>query len=372
MPSGLSWLTGRADAGPFMLYRRCFGFVIVLEILWFSDHAAEIMSQGFSPVAPAELPFDVPLTPLSLDLALVVGCFMSVCFVALEPSCWTSAPLLIVYAYLRISDFTNWNNHYYLNILELSLFTITDFEYSPRGLNDDVSRVTELSRRGPEMMDTAESLLMTSEEQTGFDASHGLSGEPESLLSSSDHDKELRRFLVHTVPSWFYFAFRFLICWTYFMAGMSKISEAWLSGYITETMLHNWDFPLVHMLADSAAGDIEVLREKTHDYVMRTQDDASRLMRWAALIGEQMQKDGQHLVDQIAEQAVHSQKLAQKMVDTATKQALMAHTLATKSLDAARKAEFAKAMQHLADEPKKASFAVSPGTPYDSHAVIID
>lgn len=46
MPSGLSWLTGRADAGPFMLYRRCFGFVIVLEILWFSDHAAEIMSQG--------------------------------------------------------------------------------------------------------------------------------------------------------------------------------------------------------------------------------------------------------------------------------------------------------------------------------------
>lgn len=178
----------------------------------------------------------------------MLGCFMSVCFVALEPSCWTSAPLLIVYAYLRISDFTNWNNHYYLNILELSLFTITDFEYSPRGLNDDVSRVTELSRRGPEMMDTAESLLMTSEEQTGFDASHGLSGEPESLLSSSDHDKELRRFLVHTVPSWFYFAFRFLICWTYFMAGMSKISEAWLSGYITETMLHNWDFPLVHML----------------------------------------------------------------------------------------------------------------------------
>ncbi|KAF4749838.1 hypothetical protein FOZ62_006829, partial [Perkinsus olseni] len=40
-----SWLTGRSDGRPFMLYRRCFGFVILLELLWFSDHAAEIMSQ---------------------------------------------------------------------------------------------------------------------------------------------------------------------------------------------------------------------------------------------------------------------------------------------------------------------------------------
>ncbi|KAF4701583.1 hypothetical protein FOZ63_005304, partial [Perkinsus olseni] len=53
---------------------------------------------------------------------------------------------------------------------------------------------------------------------------------------------------VGTVPSWQYFVFRFLLCWTYFMAGVSKISEAWLSGYITETMLHNWDFPFVEVL----------------------------------------------------------------------------------------------------------------------------
>ncbi|KAF4753224.1 hypothetical protein FOZ63_025072, partial [Perkinsus olseni] len=115
---------------------------------------------GFSPVAPAELPFDVPLTPFTLDLALIVGCFVSVCFVALEPSCWTSLTLLIVYSYLRVSDFTNWNNHYYLNILELALFTITDSEYAPSGPSDDHNHSADLKgRERPEVMDTADSLL---------------------------------------------------------------------------------------------------------------------------------------------------------------------------------------------------------------------
>lgn len=118
------------------------------------------------------------VTHFYVDLALFIGIFSSIQFI-FNHNFWNSIVLFLSYSFLRCIHYYHWNNHYYLNMLELILFTIMS--------------------------------IPATETTTGL-----------------------------IIPIWHYYIIQLLFGSVYFFAGLSKISTSWIKGDIAETMIENY------------------------------------------------------------------------------------------------------------------------------------
>lgn len=173
-------MTTPVSAWPMTYYRRWFGFIILLELLYMTDTIMHVIYEKWEPCyVPIFRDLDIPITHNLVDGAIFVGMFLSLLFVF--DKIFTNAVLqtflnvglFLTYTYLRIIHFYNWNNHYYLNMLVLGLFC-----FIPGG-------------------------------------------------------SRLRR------PLWEYQLIQFFYGTVYFFAGVSKISSAWVEGVVAESMIDN-------------------------------------------------------------------------------------------------------------------------------------
>jgi hypothetical protein len=167
---------------PLTLYRRIFGAIILLELLFMTDGIIHVYYEKWEPCfVPLFRELGIPVTHQYVDYALYIGMFCAVLFMFDKALPFDSlqyivnATLLVVYSYLRIIHFYSWNNHYYLNMLVLAIF-----QFIP----------------------------------------------PERKNVSSR-------------PLWEYQILQLFYGSVYFFAGLSKISSSWLDGTIAETMILN-------------------------------------------------------------------------------------------------------------------------------------
>ena len=162
-------------------YRRVFGFIILLELLFMTDTIIHIYYENWEPCfIPILRSWEIPVTHYYVDLALYMGMFLSLCFVCdrvFPPMLnhFVNIGLFLVYTYLRVIHFYNWNNHYYLNMIMLFMFI---------------------------------------------------------FIPGHDESRKFR-------PLWEYHAFQYLFGTVYFFAGVSKYSSAWLDGRVADTMTEN-------------------------------------------------------------------------------------------------------------------------------------
>ena len=173
-------------------YRRVFGIIILLELLFLSDTIIHVYYERWEPCyVPIFREMNIPVTHDIVDFALFVGMLSAILFVcdralpfARVLNRVVDVTLLVSYTYLRIIHFYMWNNHYYLNMLLLFVFT---------------------------------------------------------LIPGGDDKRPTR-------PHWEYLVIQIFFGTVYFFAGVSKISTAWLGGLITETMTHNHGFLLPNIM----------------------------------------------------------------------------------------------------------------------------
>jgi hypothetical protein len=169
-------------------YRRIFGVIILLELLFMTDTIIHVVYERWEPCfVPLFRGMEIPLTHFTIDLAIYVGMLCSVLF-----ACDSVLPfalnrvvdvvLFLSYSYLRIVHFYWWNNHYYLNMILLFFFIFI----------------------------------------------HG-------------GETKVR-------PHWEYLIIQLFFGTVYFFAGLSKISTAWLDGVIADTMALNHGFYLPNLM----------------------------------------------------------------------------------------------------------------------------
>ena len=176
-------------AYPLTLYRRVFGFILLLEQLYMTDGVIHVVYENWEPCfVPLFREMEIPVTHFWIDSALYAGIFFALLmmFDNVLPTIlnrFVPVLLLFVYAYVRIIHFYNWNNHYYLNMLVLFMFVF-------------------------------------------------IPGQTRS----------------ETRPRWEYLVIQFFYGIVYFFAGVSKISSAWLEGLITETMTENHGLLLPNLM----------------------------------------------------------------------------------------------------------------------------
>ena len=123
------WRRGSIDL--FVWYRRLFGLIILLELLFMTNSIIHVIYENWEPCfVPIFRSWELPVTHFAVDSALYIGLVLSVLFVFDEvlPLFWNVCvriSLLVCYTYLRVIHYYNWNNHYYLNMLFLILFVLT-------------------------------------------------------------------------------------------------------------------------------------------------------------------------------------------------------------------------------------------------------
>jgi hypothetical protein len=170
---------------PFLIsYRRLFGLNLLLEQLYFSNTVIHVVYEKWEPCfVPAFRSWGIPVTHYIVDFALYCGIALSIffifdnCLIANWMNKLVSISLFLTYSFLRIINFYSWNNHYYVNMILLAMFTII-----PGG--------------------------------------------------GAGCDK-------HNRPRWQFQVIQVFFGIVYFMAGVSKLSTAWMGGSITETMIMN-------------------------------------------------------------------------------------------------------------------------------------
>jgi len=172
-------------------YRRSFGFIIFLELVHFSNSIIHVFYENWEPCfVPAFREWGIPVTHHIVDTAIYIGIASSVLYIfdnALHGSMWwnhgVNIVLFLSYSYLRIINYYAWNNHYYLNMIMLGIF---------------------LAIPGGE--------------------AHNTSSTPR--------------------PRWEYTVTQTFLGLVYTLAGVSKISSAWLNGDITNIMIFSYDIIL--------------------------------------------------------------------------------------------------------------------------------
>ena len=180
-------LFDRVDGRPMDIYRRIFGVIILLELLFMTDTIIHVVYEKWEPCfVPIFRDLGIPVTHFYVDSAIYAGMFFAILFI-----CDTALPsllntvvdigLFLAYTYVRCVHFYNWNNHYYLNMIMLFLFV-----FIPGNTGTRVR-------------------------------------------------------WQHTVIQFFFGS-------VYFFAGVSKISSAWLDGVIAETMTFNHDLILPNLI----------------------------------------------------------------------------------------------------------------------------
>lgn len=165
-------------------YRRIFGIIILLELLYFTNTIIHVYYENWEPCfVPLFREWNLPVTHFSVDTAIYIGMLSAIFFTCdlVLPSVlnhMVNITLFLSYSYLRVIHFYWWNNHYYLNMILLFTF----------------------------------------------------------ILITGGH--------VKTRPYWEYLLIQLFFGSVYFFAGVSKISTAWLEGTIAGSMAYNHSFIL--------------------------------------------------------------------------------------------------------------------------------
>ena len=176
--------TDLLPSGFLIWYRRLFGVNILLELVFFSNTVIHVVYENWEPCfVPAFRSLGIPVTHYLVDLAIYCGMGFAIFFIfdnSLNSRLWNqivSIGLFATYSFLRIINYYSWNNHYYVNMILLCMFLVI-----PGGGGGQYGQ--------------------------------------------------------HR-PRWQFQVIHVFFGIVYFMAGVSKISTAWMDGSITETMIMN-------------------------------------------------------------------------------------------------------------------------------------